>query len=120
MQRAKQLTVCLNNKPGMLAELCRVLANAKVSILAISVVDTAEAGLVRMVVDDPKTATRLLEAKGVSVIQSLVRLVELPNKVGALAELAERLGQRKVNIDYAYGSACGDKCACFLVLQAKK
>ena len=119
MQRATQITVCLPNKPGMLAMMCRCLAEARVNILAISVVDASEACLVRVVPDDAKAATKALDAKGIQTVQTSVRLVELPNKVGALAEMAERLAQRKVNIAFAYGSAEPGRGKAVLVMEAR-
>lgn len=119
MQRAKQLTVSLPNRPGTLATVCRSLADARVNILAISVVDATEACLVRLVVDDARAGARALEAQGLAVVQTAVRLVELPNKTGALAEMAERLGQRKVNLNFAYGSAAPGRGPAVLVIEAQ-
>ena len=119
MQRAKQLTVSLPNKPGMLARVCRTLADANVNILALSVVEATEMGLVRLIVDDPRAGVKALEEQNLSVVQTPVRLVELPNKVGALAEMAERLVQRKVNVDFIYGSTALGRNKSVLVIEAK-
>ena len=119
MQRAKQLTVPLPNKPGVLAKVCRLLAKAQVNILAISVVEATEAGLVRLIVDDARAGARALEEQGFTVIQTPVRLVELPNKVGALAEMTERLVERKVNVDFIYGSTAFGRNKSVLVIEAK-
>ena len=119
MQRAKQLTVCLPNEPGALAKMCRALADAEVNIRAISVVDTTEAGLVRFVPDNAKTAVKTLAATGVPVIQTNVRLIELPNKIGALATMAERLSRRKVNINFLYGSTGATRGKAIIVMEAK-
>ena len=119
MQRAKQLTVCVPNVPGMLAKICQALADARVNILAVSVVESTEAGLVRLVVDDARAGAKALEDRKFAVVQTPVRLVELPNKVGALAELAERLSSRKVNVNFAYGSASPGRGSSVLVIEAK-
>jgi hypothetical protein len=68
-------------------------------------VDATEAGLVRQVVDDPRVGARALEGMNLTVVQTPVRLMDLPHKRGALAEMAERLGERKVNLNFAYGTA---------------
>ena len=120
MKRARQVTVCLPNKPGMLAKLCNALAEVKVNIVAISVVDTTEACLVRLVPDDARAAVSAIEAKGMSATTTPVRLVELPNKVGALAEMADRLSKRKVNINFAYGSAAPGRRNAIIVVEARK
>ena len=119
MERARQLTVCSPNKPGMLARICRCLADAQVNILAISVVESTEVGLIRMITSDAKAATTALEALGISVATTPVRLIELPNKVGALAEMAERLAKRKVNINFVYGSAMRGARKSVIVVEAR-
>ena len=119
MERARQLTVCLPNKPGMLARICRCLADAKVNILAISVVESTEVGLIRMITSDAKAGATALEAAGIPVATTPVRLVELPNKVGALAEMTERLAKRKVNINFVYGSAMPGARKSFIVVEAR-
>ena len=119
MVRARQLTVCLPNKPGMLAEICRCLADAKVNILAISVVESTEVGLICMITSDAKAGVTALEAAGISVATTPVRLIELPNKVGALAEMAERLAKRKVNINFVYGSAMPGARKSVIVVEAR-
>lgn len=119
MTRAKQLTVALPNKPGMLAQMCDCLAEAKVNIRAISVVDAAEACLVRMVVDDTKAARKALADKGLTATEAPVRIVELPDRVGALAEMAARLAKQKRNIPYVYGSAASGKGKSILVVASQ-
>jgi len=119
MKRATQLTVCLANRPGTLARVCRILAEAKVNIVAISVNDAAEACLVRLVCDDARAASRTLQAEGLQTVETPVRLMEVPNKVGALAELAERLSRRKVNIEFLYGSAGSARGKVVLVMEAR-
>jgi len=90
-----------------------------VNILAIPVVEATEVGLVRLIVDDPRSGARALEEQKFSVIQTPVRLIELPNKLGALAEMAERLVQRKVNVDFIYGSTAFGRNKSILVIEAK-
>jgi len=119
MKRARQLTVALPNQPGALAGMCEALAAAKVNIRAISVVDSTEACLVRVVVDNPAAARKALAEKGLSACETLVRLVELPDRVGALAEMAGRLAKRKVNIHYVYGSAGPGQGKSVIVVEAE-
>jgi len=118
MQRAKQLTVCLPNQPGTLAHLCGALAEAKVSIRAITVSDATEACLVRLVLDNPSAGVKALKGMGLSVVETPVRLVEVPDKVGALAEMTDRLARRKVNLNFVYGSA-GKGGKAVIVIEAK-
>lgn len=101
----KQLSVFLANKPGALARLYKSFAQAKVNVIAISVADSVDHAVVRMVVSDPGRAIDLLESHGVLVVDTEVLSVKLPNRPGALAELSEKLSKSKVNIEYAYGTA---------------
>lgn len=101
----KQLTVYLENKPGQLAKLCKAIANNKVNIMAISVVDTADTGAVRIVVDNLPKANAALKKLGLLIHLRDVLTINCPNKPGILAQIAGKLARSGVNIDYAYGSA---------------
>lgn len=100
----KQLTVSAENRPGQLAAICSALGKAKVNILAISVVDTAESCLVRMVPSNPARARKALP-KGIPLISVRdVVAVTIPSGPGRLAKLAGKLARAKINIEYVYGS----------------
>ena len=107
MRRGTQLTVCLENKPGQLAKLSRTLARAKVNIEAISVVDTSDCGLVRLVTSSNPKAKKALARAGMCACQQSVIILKLANQPGALAEVTGKLAAANVNIDYVYGSATG-------------
>ena len=94
MKYEKQLAIYMDNRPGMLARTCKALADAKINILALSMLDTVDHAIVRMVVDKPKEAEKEL-SKLHSMIQSRdVIWMEVPNQVGALAEIAQKLAAR--------------------------
>ncbi len=105
MPRGTQLSVALENKPGQIAKVGAVLARAKVNIEAISVADSADMGVVRLVTSANPRARAALKRAGMAVVQSAVLIVKLPNAPGALAEAARKLAAAKVNIQYVYGSA---------------
>ena len=107
MKITTQLTAILPNRPGALADLLDVLSDNEINVLALSVVDTAEHGLVRFVVDGPDVAQTALEHCGMPFGVSKILAIELSNTPGALGELARRLAKAKINIDYVYGSALG-------------
>jgi len=117
MAVVKQLSVFLANKPGALARLYHSFARAKVNLIAITVSDTVDHAVVRMVVDDPERAEALLEQHGVLVVDNDVLAIRLTNKPGALAQLAEKLANAKVNIEYAYGTAGTGKNSSLLILR---
>jgi len=116
MPRGTQLCVCLENKPGQLARLTAALRRAKVNIEAISVVDTADCGLVRLVTSSNAAAKAALAQAGMCVTQSPVVTLRLRNEPGALAGIAQKLAAAKVNVDYVYGSAAATGAASRVVL----
>ncbi|HSI10607.1 MAG TPA: ACT domain-containing protein [Chthoniobacter sp.] len=102
MEIVKQLSVFLANKPGMLADVCNELAKAEVNIFALTISDTADHSVVRMVVSNPETTLAIFEERGVLAVESKVLAIENKNKPGALAKISSRLAKAKINIEYAY------------------
>jgi hypothetical protein len=102
MHIATQLSVFLQNRPGTLAEICRVLARAKINIIAMTTADAIDHAVDRLVVSEPKKAVRLFEERGVLVIETEVLQIEGPNVPGGLGHLAQRLADAKINIEYLY------------------
>jgi len=105
MEVAEQLSVFLENKPGVLARVCAALAEAGVNLRAICVSDTVDHAVVRFVPTDARRARDVLERGGALVVETDVLCVRLPDRPGALASLARKFGEAGVNIEYAYGSA---------------
>lgn len=102
MDIAKQLALFLANKPGTLAEVCDELAKAKINIYALTISDTVDHSVVRMVVSDSNKALMILGEHGVLVVENDVLMIENSNKPGTLAEIAHKLSAAKINIEYAY------------------
>ncbi|MBI2094343.1 MAG: ACT domain-containing protein [Candidatus Omnitrophica bacterium] len=117
MEILPQLAIFLDNRPGTLARVCQGIAKAKINILALSIVDTVDHAIVRMVVDDPKAAEKVLSQLQVSIQCHNVILLEIPNQVGALAKIAERLAEAGVNLEYAYCAASASQSSGTLVLR---
>ena len=107
MKVCRQLSVFLENKPGTLARVSDALAARGINIVAFSISDAVDHGVLRMVVSDPIQAAHLLGDGGMMVLESDVLAVDLPNRPGALARLAEKLSKARVNIEYAYGTTGG-------------
>ncbi len=118
MKVRKEITVALQNRPGALGGLTAWLGKKKVNILAISVHESAEVGIVRMVVDKPSVAVKMI-SECCPMTLNVCDVLELraPNRPGILGEIAAKLGRRKINIEYVYGSAAGGKKAA-IILQA--
>ena len=102
MQIAQQLSIFLANKPGTLAEVCEVLSEDGINIFGMTISDTTDHAVVRMVVSNPNKALFLLEERGVLVVENSVLLTENVNKPGAFGEIARKLAKGKINIEYAY------------------
>jgi len=102
MEINTQLALFLNNRPGTLARVCDALSEAQINIYAMSISDTVDHNVVRMVLSDPRRALLLFEEHGTLVVESEVLMIEGTNKPGALARIAHKLSQAHVNIDYAY------------------
>ena len=101
----RQFAVFLENRPGMLLRTCQALAAAQVNILALSILDTVDHAIVRMVVDKAQETERVLERLHAMVQRHDVIVMDVPNAAGALAGVAERLAEAGINIEYAYCTA---------------
>jgi hypothetical protein len=104
MNIARQFSVSMVNRPGILANICRALADAKVNILALAVSDSVELGLLRIVVDKPEMAKSILSKFDTPISETEVLAIEMPNRPGALAGAAEKLGRAHINLNYAYAT----------------
>jgi hypothetical protein len=100
-----QLSAFIENRAGVLAALAADLAAHGISIRALTVANLVDHAVVRLVVNDARQAIHLLGDRGVLVTTSDVLAIDLPDRAGALARIAQRLARRGVNIDYAYGSS---------------
>ena len=114
---AKQLTVFIENRTGRLAEVLGVLREHNVNILSLSLADTTEFGLLRLIVDNAAAGKEKLTEKGFSSLLSDVSIIKIPHKVGSLQELLKIIDKNGVNIEYMYGLSvkCDDA---FIVLKA--
>ena len=100
----QQISVFLENKAGRVAEVARCLSQAGVSIRAITITDTADFGILRLVTDKVELAKAALEVAGFTIKLNPVVAVEINDHPGALAELMELFHQEAVNIEYLYAS----------------
>jgi len=117
MHIAQQLAIFLENKPGTLARLCDALAAAKINIYAITVSDTIDHSVIRLVVSDPRKTLLLLEEHGTLVVEDDVLMVDGDNKPGALGKICHRLAAAKVNIEYCYCATSPDAKKGLLILR---
>jgi hypothetical protein len=104
MKVVRQLSIFLENKPGVLARLCATFSKEDVNIEGLSISDTIDHAVVRLITSKPTRARTILESAGVLVVETNVLLLRLPDKPGQLSQAAGRLAKAKVNIEYAYGT----------------
>ncbi|MDR1127214.1 MAG: ACT domain-containing protein [Treponema sp.] len=107
MAELRQISVFLENLAGRLGEVTHVLADAGVNMRAISIADTADFGILRLIVDDTDKAIAALKAAGFTTRLTNVAAVEIEDKPGSLAKVMELFQQSKVNIEYLYASLEG-------------
>jgi hypothetical protein len=100
---AKQLTVFIENRTGRLSEVLDVLKENEVNILSLSLADTTEFGLLRLIVDNASLGKEKLTENGFSSLLSDVSIIKIPHKVGSLQKLLKTIDENGVNIEYMYG-----------------
>lgn len=100
--KVSQLSVFIENKSGRLADVTRTLADNKINIRALSIADTIDYGLLRLIVDDPARAKNALAGAGMTVTLTEVLAIEVPDRPGGLAGIIDILGEKDINIEYMY------------------
>ena len=99
----KQLSVFIENRQGRLGEVLHVLKENEVNILSISLADTTEYGLLRLIVNNPERGCEVLLEAGFSGMLTDVVIIKIPHKAGSLQEILSRITEANVNIEYMYG-----------------
>ena len=104
MRVETQLSAFLDNRAGVLATLAEDLGRHGICIRALTVANLVDHAVIRLVVTEPQKALHLLGERGVLALTSEVLAIDMPDRAGALADIAHRLAGAGVNIEYAYGS----------------
>lgn len=99
-----ELAIRMENRPGSLGKVCRLLADRGINIMALQSIPSQNTTLVCIVADNPAAATSALDKEGILYTEVEVVQAKLPNRPGELARAACRLGEADININYAY---CG-------------
>jgi hypothetical protein len=100
--KVEQISVFVENKSGRLAEVARTLGDAKVNIRALSIADSSDFGILRIIVNDNETAVAVLKQKGFTVSKTEVVAVEVSDQPGGLAQILNLLEKEKLNVEYMY------------------
>jgi hypothetical protein len=98
-----QLSVFLENKEGRLGYVLKVLADHNVNLVSVSLADTSDFGLLRMLVDDTDKAAKVLKEAGVLSRKDEIIAISVPNKVGSLEKVFSSITDAGINIEYVYG-----------------
>lgn len=110
----QQLSVFLENREGRLDEVLQVLAEGGVNIVALSLADTSDYGMLRMVVSDPKKGKEVLKSAGITAMLTDVVALRVPHATGSLSVAMHELVKGEVNIEYMYAFANGQDAAAVL------
>jgi hypothetical protein len=110
----KQLSVFLENKSGRLAEALGTLGNENINIKALTIADTAEFGIVRMIVSDPERGYDILREKGFSANLVDVISIATPSECGSFAMALKILSDEGISIEYIYAFSVAGKAAIIL------
>jgi len=102
MPTAKEFTIHIEDRPGTLGKVCQALADRSVNIFAFQIFPAEGKSYVRMVVDNPTAVKTVLESQRLTFTETEVAQIKLTHRPGELARAAARLGENKININYAY------------------
>ncbi|MCE5282552.1 MAG: ACT domain-containing protein [Deltaproteobacteria bacterium] len=100
--KVEQISIFLENKPGSLEEVTRILKDAGINIRTLSLADTTDFGILRLIVNDEETASRVLKEQGLRVSRTTVVAVEVPDRPGGLHSILEVLTKNGINVEYLY------------------
>ena len=106
----EQISIFIENKSGRLAEVTRILGEAGVNIRALSLADTSDFGILRLIVNDREKAKTFLKEKGFTVSKTDVVAVEVPDRPGGLSSILQTLDRENINVEYMYAfvERCGE------------
>jgi len=107
----KQLSVFLENKSGRLTEVLQALGESKISITALTIADTSEYGVLRLIVADQQKAYNVLKEKGFTVQLSDVLCIATSSEAGSFASALQVLSDENISVEYMYAFSLGNKAA---------
>ena len=100
--KVEQISIFIENKSGRLAEVCGILGNAGVNIRALSLADTSDFGILRLIVDNSEKALKHLKEQHFTVSKTEVIGVEVPDRPGGLSKILQILDKNAINVEYMY------------------
>ncbi len=115
----EQISVFLENRPGVIAEVCNALIDQEINITALTVLETFDIATMRLVVDRAEAAKEALRTAGAAYVAVPVLGVTMPNVPGALGLFGERIANVGVNIEYMYASSIPDTKSVFAIVRVR-
>ena len=112
----KQLSIFVENKPGKLLDIVKALADAKVNIRAMSIADTKDFGILRLIVSDADKAKEILSNDCVVAVTPVIA-AEMSDKAGALSSILEDFGCENINIEYMYAFTASTALGAYVVFR---
>ena len=97
-----QIAVFIENTPGRVAEVCSLLGDGGINLRALSMGDSTDFGVLRMIVNNPEGAKQLLKKNGFTAIEAEVVVVEIPDRPGGVAGVLNLLATQGINVEYMY------------------
>ena len=113
----KQISVFLENRPGALAEFTKILEMSSSDLRALSLAESEDFGIVRVIVDDPYKTIRILKEEGYICSVTKVIAVEIADKPGSLVKMLNVLGDNNVNLEYSYAFLAKKANSAFMILR---
>lgn len=109
MAKSKQLTAWVDSTPGQLGRIGKALGDAKVNITAFTAYGTGGESPIRLQVNSPAKAKKVLQGLGVRLTEEEVLRISVKDRPGVLGEIGSRLGEANINVDYAFASVSGKR-----------
>lgn len=113
----KQLSVFVENKDGRLAEITTIIAKAGIDIRALSIADTTDFGILRLVVDKPYEAEKALKDAGLTVSLTDVIAIGIPDRPGGFAETITAVADKEVAVEYMYAFISREHDRAYLIMR---
>jgi hypothetical protein len=117
MKRIKQISVFVENKPGRLLDVVEVLGNSNIDIKAISLADSSDFGIVRLICENPESAYEVITNSGFTASLTEVLAIAISDKPGSLAKVLRALKESDVNIEYMYGFSAKTKDHAVMIIK---
>ncbi len=117
--KVRQISIFLENRPGRILEVAEILGEAGINIRAMSLADTSDFGIIRLIVNQPDRAVEILRAKEFTVRENEVIATEVADRPGGLAQLLRLFSDAGISIEYMYGFISGKPGTAIMILRVE-